>query len=360
MIINLITNSMPRPTNVKKEGWYLLSTYEPLSKHERWRKQAKLLKLSREAQKRLEWFIYYETKAEHNASLTARHFGIARKSFHKWYSLFEEKDFHTLEDRSRAPKHVRQREIAPEEERRIIELRTKHMQWGKVKIARLYKNTYGTTISSWKVQYTIKQHNLYPNPKKNKQTQAKRQRTQVKKRTINLRKKSRPGFIIALDTIVLHWQSKKRYVLTAIDEVSKIAFARMYTTKHSRNAADFIKRMAYLLDYELWNTCHDNGSEFEGLFQEVLTELNLGDYWSRTATPKDNSINERFNRTIQEEFIDLGNMTDDTISFNHMLTDWLIEYNFVRPHQSLDYDTPWEYYADTAGVLPMYSSSTLH
>jgi transposase InsO family protein len=132
----------------------------------------------------------------------------------------------------------------------------------------------------------------------------------------------------------------------------------MYTTKHSRNAADFIQRLAYLLDYELWNTCHDNGSEFAKEFQEAIETLGLGDYWSRPATPKDNPVNERFNRTIQEEFVNLGNMTDDVIRFNHMVTEWLVEYNFVRPHQTLRYKTPWSFYQETAKVLPMYSSST--
>ena len=37
-----------------------------LSRPERWRKQAKLLKLSKEACQRLEWIIYYETKANKN------------------------------------------------------------------------------------------------------------------------------------------------------------------------------------------------------------------------------------------------------------------------------------------------------
>jgi len=349
---------MVRPINIKREGYYLLSTFQPSSKYDRWRKQATLLELSKEARKRLEWFIYYQIKGDHNASLTARHFGIATKTFHKWKNLFNEQNLRSLESRSTAPKHVRQREITPTEERLIIELRRAHMQWGKMKIQRLYRNTYGTTISSWKIQYTIERYKLYPNIKKNKKTQAKKKRNRQKIRTTTLKKKPHPGFLIALDTIVIYWRGKKRYILTAIDEVSKIAFARMYTTKHSRNAADFIKRTAYLLDYELWNTCHDNGSEFEKEFQEAIQELNLGDYWSRPATPKDNPVNERFNRTIQEEFIDLGNMTDDTTVFNHNLTNWLVEYNFVRPHQTLDYDTPWEYYAKTAGVLPMYSSST--
>jgi len=40
------------------------------------------------------------------------------------------------------------------------------------------------------------------------------------------------------------------------------------------------------------------------------------------------------------------------------LTEWLVEYSFVRPHQSLGYLTPWEFYEKTAKVLPMWSSRT--
>lgn len=344
--------------HVKDVGYYLVPTITLMDKDKRWRRQAKLLNLSKEARKRLEWFIYYESRAKKNVSLTARHFGISPKTFYKWKNIFDDKNLRTLESRSTAPKHVRQREITQQEEWRIIELRKVHMQWGKMKIAKLYENKYGTKVSSWKVEYTIQRHKLYPDIKKNKQTQAKKKRNKLKVRTIKLKKKPHPGFLIALDTVVIYWRGKKRYILTAIDTVSKIAFARMYTTKHSRNAADFIQRVAYLLDYELWNTCHDNGSEFELCFQEAIEELKLGDYWSRPATPKDNPINERFNRTLQEEFVNLGNMTDDVVLFNRNLTEWLIEYNFVRPHQTLDYDTPWSFYQKTAKVLPMYSSCT--
>ena len=344
--------------HVKKVGYYLVPEITLMNKHERWRKQAKALKLSKEAKNRLEWIIYYETKAKENASLTARHFGIVPKTFHKWKKLFDGKNLRTLESRDRAPKHVRQKEITPEEETRVIKLRKDHLCWGKMKIKKLYENTYGKPISSWKVQYTIENRKLYCKPEKNKQTQAKRKRNKEKKRTKDLKKKPFPGFLIALDTIVIYWNGKKRYILTAIDEVSKIAFARMYTTKHSRNAKDFVQRMAYLLDYELWNICHDNGSEFENEFQDAVKELGLGDYWSRVSTPKDNPVSERFNRTLQEEFIDMGNMTDDVVLFNKRLTEWLVEYTFMRPHQTLDYETPWSFYQKTAKVLPMYSSRT--
>ena len=354
-ITNAITMLSP---HVKKVGYYLVPEITLMNKYERWRGQAKVLKLSKEARVRLEWFIYYESKANKNTSLTARHFGIAPKTFYKWKKLFDGKNLRTLESRSKAPKHVRQKEITPEEERRVIKLRRKYIYWGKMKIAVLYEREYRKPISSWKVQYTIEKYKMYRKPQKNKQTQAKRKRNKEKKHTKDLKKQPFPGFLIAFDTIVIYWNGKKRYILTGIDEVSKIAFARMYTTKHSRNAKDFIQRMAYLLDYELWNACHDNGSEFEKEFQDAVEELKIGDYWSRVATPKDNPICERFNRTIQEEFIDLGNMTDDVVLFNKRVTEWLIEYTFVRPHQTLDYMTPWSFYQRTAKVLPMYSSRT--
>jgi hypothetical protein len=40
--------------------------------------------------------------------------------------------------------------------------------------------------------------------------------------------------------------------------------------------------------------------------------------------------------------------------FNRKLTDWLIEYNFHRPHEAIDYDTP----INMTRVSPMYPSDT--
>lgn len=345
------------PPNVKKVGVYLISTVPLLSPHERWRKQAGVLCLSRDARKRLEWFMWYESHGR-DVSLTARHFGISRQCFHEWKKRFDGKNLRTLESHTSAPRHVRQKEITPLEEGRIILLRQQHIRWGKTKLAVVYQTIYGTSISAWKVQYTVKKHGLYFHPTKNAQTQAKRRRSKEKKRITTLHKKPFPGYLIALDTIVLWINGQKRYVFTVIDTVSKIAFARMYTTKSSTNAADFLNRFVYLLDHEVWNAGHDNGSEFHKHFQDAITDLGIDDWWSRVHTPKDNPVNERFNRTLQDEFIAFGHLTEDTERFNKDMLPWLIEYNFVRPHQSLGYLTPWAYYAKAARVSPRYSSRT--
>lgn len=345
---------------VKKIGyWFLVSTEPLLGKRVRWRKQAEALKLSKEARKRLEWFIWYEDHGG-NASLTTRRFGISRQCFHEWKKRFDGVNLRTLETRSSAPWRVRQKEITPEEEGRIILLRQKHIRWGKMKIARLYKNTHGASVSSWKVQYTIRKYALYFHPAKNVRVQAKRKRSQEKKRITDLKKKPFPGFLVALDTIVLWVGNQKRYVFTAIDTVSKIAFARMYTTKSSKNAADFINRFAFLLDYEIWNTGHDRGSEFHKDFQKAIEKLQLTDWWSRPHTPTDNPFNECFNGTLRREFLEMGHLTADTDRFNREVTEWLVEYAFVRPHQSLGYETPWEYYSKAARVSPTYSSRALN
>ena len=348
---------MALASHVRKVGWLLVPTVTLLREADRWRKQAEVLGLSKEAKRRLEWFIWHREHGR-SVSLTARHFGISRQCLHEWKHRFDEKNLRTLESHSCAPHHVRQKEITPEEEGRIILLRQAHLRWGKEKIAVLYEKTYGKKVSAWKVLYSIQRHGLYFHPKSNRQLQTKRRRSKEKKRITTLHKKPFPGHLVALDTVVRWIRGQKRYIFTAIDTVSKIAFARMYTTKSSRNAADFISRFVYLLDHEVWNVGHDNGSEFHKHFQEAIKELGLTDYWSRVKTPTDNPINERFNRTLQDEFIALGHLTEDSDRFNTTLLPWLIEYNFVRPHQSLGYATPWEYYARAARVSPRYSTRT--
>ena len=317
---------------------------------------ASLPVLSPEAKKRLKWMDYY--RKCNNASQTCRYFGISRKVFYTWKNRYNPHRLESLEAQSRRPKRTRQWEVSRMEEFRIIALRKQYIRYGKEKLKVLYQRQYDKVISSWKVQRVIEKHNLYYSPIKTLKLRAKRKRSQPKKRITELKKEKRKGFLVAIDTIVIHWAGLKRYILTGIDCHSKIAFARMYPGKHSKYAADFLKRMYYLLDGKIENIQTDNGSEFAWHFREACQELGLGHYFSRARTPEDNAFDERFNRTLQEEFVQMGNMDTDCDAFNKKLTEWLIEYNFKRPHQSLDYETPVEFHYKYHKVSPMYPSST--
>jgi len=313
--------------------------------------------LSPGARKRLKWMDYYRECG--NAALTCRYFGISRKTFYAWKKRYNPYHLESLEEESRRPKNTRKWEVRRIEELRILSLRREHIRYGKEKLKILYAQKYGASVSSWKIQRVIEKHNLYYSPIKTERLRKKRKHNQVKKRITELKKEPRTGFLIAMDTVVRYCAGMKRYILTGTDTHSKIAFARMYPGHGSRYAADFLKRLHYLFDGKIENIQTDNGSEFAKHFREAAASLCLSHYFSRVKTPTDNPFDERFNRTLQDEFIALGNMTTDCEVFNRNLTEWLIEYNFKRPHQSLDYETPIKFHYKYHKVLPMYPSSVL-
>ena len=312
---------------------------------------------------KLEWIIFYNTVGNKSATDTATHFGITRKTFHKWFSRFKKDDLLGLEEVSRRPQKTRKRNISLLQRIRIKKLRTIYPKYGKMKLVSIYQKHYQEVISSWKIQKIIEEGNLYQDKVaivklRRKYVQA---RIHKRQRITKLVRENKVNYLWHVDTVVLTLsQGGYRYLVTAIDEISKLAFARLYTTHTSRNAKDFLQRLLYLTDKKVMNLHHDNGSEFKKEFEEACCQLSIPQWYSRPHTPKDNAVLERFNRTIQEEFIE---QTDYDIAFvnefNNELTEWLIEYNFNRPHKTLDYRTPIQYLDEYyTKVSPMSSSPT--
>lgn len=332
-----------------------------MNKYERWKKVAHLKKLSSNALRRLEWIIFYETKAESNASFTCRHFGIAPKTFYKYLNRFDSNDLSSLEEHSRSPHNVRKRTITLLEEQRVISLRKKYLFYGKEKLRAEYNHLYHEDISNWKIYYTIRKHNLYPNPKQTSKLRIKLLKGRKKKRITDLKTRNQSilGHLIQVDTIVLHLFGLKRYILTAIDKYGKLAFARVYKNPSSFSASDFLRRLNYLLDDQITNIQTDNGSEFGKYFERACQELKVNHYFSRTRTPKDNAVLERFNRTLQEEWLNQGNFYPSISTMNQHLTDWLIFYNFKRRHHTLGNLSPIDYCIKHRQLLPMYSTRTV-
>ena len=229
---------------------------------------------------------------------------------------------------------------------------------------RLYLRKYNNIISTWKIERVIRKHKLYPDKKKAYRIAVciKKAKQKPKLRIQNLQKQPKLWFLIHLDTIVIYCGNIKRYILTAVDRHGKFAYARMCKTKSSYVAKDFLYRLHYLLQEQIPNIQTDEGSEFKGKFDQALEELDILHWYSRVRTPKDNSPVERFNETLEYEWLNWGSFDSDQHRFNKNLTKWLIEYNFVRPHQSLDYQTPIEYIEKEQGkhkdLLPMWSATT--
>ena len=336
-------------------------------RYESWRRVANLLGLKAHERLRVEWMVFYYTVAKENATLSAQHFGISRRIFHKWLKRFEESKYNvqSLSDQSKAPHHKRKWEVTLIQEDRIRHLRNRYPYYGKKKLKVIYEKEYSEEISTWKIERVIRRYKLYPDQMKAEKTSRKRARARQKpkKRITHLVKEGRPYFLFQLDTIVIYWNNVKRYILTALDHATKLGYARMYTNKSSRSAADFLYRLRYLIDQPIENLQTDNGSEFAWEFERASAKLGIQRYFSRVKTPKDNPEIERFNETLEYEWLYDSNLSLDPKELNPRLTEWLIEYNFHRPHQSLAYLTPVEYIEKQLAkihsrVLPMWSATT--
>jgi len=331
------------------------------SETEHWRDLANYWHLSAGGRQRLEWMIFYHSVAKRNASETASYYGISRKTLHKWLKRFNPKRIQSLEEESKRPNHVRQWQVTKEEERHIITLRQQYLQYGKQKLKVKYVKKYGQSISTWKIERVIRKHHLFPDPKAHLKLIKKQRKAREKVRIHTLDTAQFPaGTLWHIDSIVTWWGDHYRTIVAALEDKTKLGFARVYTNHTSKSATDFLDRLIYLSDGKVAIVHSDNGSEFAGAFEKAITANHLTQVYSRVKWPKDNPCLERFNRTIQDEWLNYSEVgLNDLDEANTDLTNWLIEYNFGRPHESLDYLTPIEYtHNNYFQVLPMYPAST--
>jgi transposase len=246
----------------RRRGWmwssfssrYFARRHTLRAEHDRWRKIAELQRLSCAARGRLELVIFWE-KNRKDVTLTARHFGISRKTFYKWLTRFEKDFLRGLEDESRTPRRRRSREYTPRQYEHVLSLRRQNLRYGKMKLLALYRRQHpqDRSISAWKIQCIIQASGLYYEPTRQARMNRKRARTRSRKKVTELKRKPISGFLPCLDTVVRYVRGRKRYILTAIDRHTKVAFARMYTTHSSASARDFLHRLHLLLDGKIEN-----------------------------------------------------------------------------------------------------------
>jgi Transposase and inactivated derivatives, IS30 family len=148
--------------------------------------------------------------------------------------------------------------------------------------------------------------------------------------------------VLACDTIERIRDGMRRYLVTFIDPVSHLAFAMGLPSKHARYTARALDQGLSLLPHAPKTLLSDNGSEFEADFAKLLKERGIQRWYTYPKTPKMNAHAERFNRTIQESFVDNHEelLLTDLALFNRKLADWLVFYNAERPHHSLGQQSP--------------------
>ncbi len=153
-----------------------------------------------------------------------------------------------------------------------------------------------------------------------------------------------PGNCVALDTIERHRDGLRRYLITLTDTHSRFAFALASTRRNSLVADATLKLAQTLFPLPCTVVLTDNGGEFAKHFADRVREAGIAHWHTYPRTPKMNAHVERFNRTIQEEFVDFHEdlLLTDIMAFNDKLFEYLTWYNLYRPHHALQLQSPMQ------------------
>jgi transposase InsO family protein len=160
---------------------------------------------------------------------------------------------------------------------------------------------------------------------------------------------SSPGDICQIDTVELRVKGKKIYAINIIDLHTRLVYSRIYSKLNSKHAMETIEQAQKHFKFKIHHIQTDNGLEFHKYFDEYTTAQEIKHFWNYPRSPKMNATIERFNRTIQEEFLyRIRIILHSNIQYAQevLLPQYLRYYNKQRLHQSLDYKTPYQYYLD--------------
>lgn len=301
---------------------------------------------SSEASRRLKILAFWE---RHGLAATMEAFEVSRRTLYGWRKRYREGAGQpaSLEAASRAPRHRRRRLWPAAVIAEIKRLRRVHPNLGAAKLhpalVRFCAERGWPCPSVRTIARLIADQ---PGGLRRRPQRAGRNRTPVR-RTKRVHKPSAfratyPGHCVALDTIERFHEGMRRYVISFTDLDSHFGFALATSSHTSQAAAGFFELARTAFPVPIHTVLTDNGSEFACEFAQALGAQGLAHWHIWPRTPKMNAHAERFNRTLQEEFIDYHEalLFTDLLAFNDKLLDYLLWFNDERPHYSLDQHPP--------------------
>lgn len=297
--------------------------------------------LTKKAKERLKMLDWHRTHGQ-NISLTCRHFGRQRRIVRGWLKRYKLLGAIGLNDRSKKPKRVRSPTTDRKLESEIIAIRKIYPSWSKYKInARLKKKTNFKTSDST-IGRIMKRRGLIDRRKSRKRSKA---ALSPKKRYPRDLLVKAPGDFIQIDTkVVTGIGGQRLYQWTAIDVLTKIRVLSASTRLSSRQGKVFLELCQQEFPFIIRSVQTDNGKEFQDEFKKYLENEKVPHYFIEPHSPKQNSYVERSHKTDDDDFYSKGNTFLSLKNFLPKLKKWQTEYNTERPHQSLNYLTPDEYF----------------
>lgn len=275
-----------------------------------------------------------------DVSLTARHFGLDRKTVRAWRDKFNKVGMLALNDKSHRPKNIRCPITSWQVVAEIMKIRQEFPAWSKYKIQAILKRK-NMRVSVSTVGRVLKRKNLIDKKvsrKKSKAAKSPRLRYPRGFRIISA------GDMVQIDTkFVTLLGGRMIYQFTAIDVLTKRRVLRYYSSLLSKNGAHFLKYCLNKFPFSIKTIQTDNGKEFKKYFDKLCQELSIPHYFIEARHPKQNTFVENSHGFDEREFYQQGNTHKDIEDMDKALAKWEYQWNYIRPHQALNYLTPDEY-----------------
>jgi len=297
------------------------------------------------AQFRLKVIEYYQ-RFGMEATLVA--FPVKRSTVFLWKKTLKDCSgkLCSLIPKSSRPKTFRSMQTHPFVLAEICRLRKKHYRLGKHKLYPLINQYCQTFKVNCPKESTIgkiikRNHLFFDKPSFGYHNPDRKLILKKKKQRVRYAPKPENGGYVELDTFETIVGSIRRYTITAIDVKLKIAYAQTFKSKTTGNALIVLKFIQSMLPVTINTVQTDNGGEFMNCFDSYCNIQKIRHVWTYPRHPKVNSVIERFNRSIQEEWLDMyQDELIEPIQANRRIAEYLYFYHNQRIHESLGDKTP--------------------
>jgi transposase InsO family protein len=269
---------------------------------------------------------------------------LSRATVYRWKKTYEQsrKKLNALVPRSTRPHRLRQMQTPLPLLKLIRSLRETYPRMGKAKL-KLFVDAFCQekglpSLSASTIGKVIKRNHFFFARKHQGRKTPCSQKQRIKR--CPKATEVQPGYI-QLDGFRYYTLNRYYYFLTAVDIVTKQAWVQCAPSFTSKAAAKLLKEILASAYVPVHTIQTDNGSKFLLAFSEAAKIAGLTHLFSYPRQSKTNGYVERFNWTVQDEFVfnseDLLVYPDE---FKQALQQWLTFYHEARPHQSLGYLTP--------------------
>ena len=271
--------------------------------------------------------------------LAAASFNVSAKTAAKWVRRYREHGVAGLPDRSSRP-HISPRRTSSLVLEKVLALR--RLRWNGWRIARELALSRATVSRILRRLGLNRLRSLDPPPPVVRY-EHKHPGDLLHFDIKRLARIVRPGHRIYGDRSKEVRGAGWEYLHIAIDDHSRISFAAILPDQTHRSAIRFflMARAHYArFDISIRRLLTDNGSCYrDWRFGKTLYQQHIKHRFTRPYTPRTNGKAERFIQTALREWA-YARSYRNSLEREQELDHWLHDYNFHRPHASLNLNTP--------------------